>query len=70
MNKREFQELIDPERFTPFIITTKNNYIITIGPEQRAHTLAGASTLIVMDANGYFIHIPYHAIDNIYQTTK
>lgn len=70
MKRAEFKDLIDPERFTPFIITTKSGYVISIGPELRAHTLAGASTLIVMDADGHFIHIPYHAIDNVYQTQQ
>jgi hypothetical protein len=67
MDKTEFDDLIDEERFTPFIITTKNNFILAIGPEERRHTLAGASTLVVMDAEGHFIHIPYHAIDRINQ---
>jgi hypothetical protein len=67
MTKPEFDDLIDEERFTPFIITTKNNFILAIGPDERKHTLAGASTLVIMDSTGHFIHIPYHAIDHINQ---
>ena len=69
MSQTEFQELIDAERFTPFVITTKNNFILAVGPEQRRHCLAGISTLVLMDNEGYFIHIPYHAIDHINQLT-
>jgi hypothetical protein len=67
MDRTEFSDLIDEERFAPFVITTKNSFILVIGPEERRHTLAGASTLVVMDAEGRFTHLRYDAIDRINQ---
>lgn len=67
MNRTEFQDLIDEERFTPFVITTKKGFIVAIGPEQRRHILAGSSTLVTLDSGGNLIHIPYQAIDHIEQ---
>jgi hypothetical protein len=67
MNRDEFRDLIDEERFTPFMITTKQGFTVAIGPNERKHVLAGAMNLVLMESNGHFIHIPYHAIDRIHQ---
>ena len=67
MDQAEFKDLIDEERFMPFMITTKNGFTVAIGPAQRAHILLGRLTLITMDGEGNFIHVPYHAIDRINQ---
>lgn len=67
MNRIEFEDLIDEERFTPFVISTKGGFVLAIGPYERKHILAGASTLVTMDYDGNLIHVPYHAIDHIDQ---
>ena len=65
MTRAEFKDLINEERFTPFMITTKQGFSVAVG--ERQHVLAGTSTLVIMDSEGHFIHVPYHAIDRVYQ---
>lgn len=67
MTRAEFKDLISEERFTPFMITTKQGFSVAVGPGERQHVLAGASTLVIMDSEGHFLHVPYHAIDRIHQ---
>jgi hypothetical protein len=65
MNRAEIRALLEEEHFTPFVLATKGGFALAIGPEERKHTLAGAVTIVVMDAEGHFIHLPYQAIDHL-----
>lgn len=65
MNQTDFNELLAEERFSPFVITTNDGFSVAIGPEQRRHVLAGARMIVMLDAEGGIIHLPYHSIAHI-----
>jgi len=65
MNQTDLLELLAPEHFTPFVITTFDGFSLAIGPQERNHMLIGARQLITLDAAGNAIHIPYRSIAHI-----
>lgn len=65
MNQSDLTELLEEERFSPFVITTFDGFSVAIGPEQRKHLLAGARMVVIMDSEGNMIHIPYRSIAHI-----
>ena len=65
MNQTGLTELLAEERFSPFTITTTDGFSVAIGQEQRKHLLAAARMVVIMDAEGNVIHIPYRSIAHI-----
>jgi hypothetical protein len=67
MNRIDFEELLAPARFSPFVLTTHDGFSIAIGPEQREHILVAARMLVIMDSAGDLVHIPYASIAHIHE---
>jgi hypothetical protein len=65
MSKKDLSELLNQERFSPFVITTFGGFSLAIGPEKQKHILVGARMLVTLDAEGNIIHIPYRSIAHI-----
>ena len=65
MNSTDFNELLNEERFTPFVITTHDGFSVAIGHEQRRHILVGKRVVALLDAAGGIIHIPYRSIAHV-----
>jgi len=65
MNQTDFTELLDQERFSPFVITTHDGFSIAIGSDQRNHILVGARMVALLDSAGGIVHIPYRSISHI-----
>lgn len=65
MNQTDFNELLAEERFSPFVIMTNDGFSVAIRLEQRRHVLAGARMIVMLDAEGGIIHLPYRSIADI-----
>ena len=65
MTKSDLEQLISPERFSPFLIATVGGYSIAIDEETSANMLLGRNVVVIMDKNGDFVHLPYRSIDHI-----
>jgi glucosamine 6-phosphate synthetase-like amidotransferase/phosphosugar isomerase protein len=63
MNKKDFQELITAQRFSPFVITTLDGAAFLIS--EAGHMLVAARMLVIMDSEGNLVHIPYRSIAHI-----
>jgi hypothetical protein len=70
MNQKDLNELLTDERFSPFVITTFDGFAIAIGQEERKHLLAAARMVVIMDAVGDLIHIPYRSIAHIQEAKQ
>ena len=67
MDKSDFAELLAENRFDPFVITMTDGFSLAIGPEERKHVLVGKRMLVVLDAQGDIVHIPYRSIAHIHE---
>jgi hypothetical protein len=65
MNQTDFAELLAEGRFSPFVITTFDGWSLAIGDAERVHMLVGARMIVILDAEGNLIHIPYRSIAHI-----
>jgi hypothetical protein len=67
MTQQDFAELISPERFSPFIITTHSGFILAIGEHERNHMVVGRNMFVTLDDIDGLIHIPYKSIATIHE---
>ena len=65
MNRDDLTELLEPSRFSPFVITTKDKASFPINDFERAHMLVAARMVVIMDPAGNLTHIPYSAISHL-----
>jgi hypothetical protein len=56
--KEELEELLSPERFSPFIVTRSDGFSIAIPSPKRA--LVGRRMLVVSDEEGNLYHFPVY----------
>jgi hypothetical protein len=66
MDKEEVESLLQPETFTPFVLTTKNGFSFAVKDPHRV--LVGLSMLTVKLDNGRLHHVPFGAIDHVDET--
>lgn len=67
MNRTDLAELLEPGRFSPFVITTVDGAAFPVGPAERGHVLAAARMVVIMDSDGNLTHIPYSAIAHLHE---
>ena len=61
--KEELEELLSPERFSPFIVTSNDGFSIAIPSPKRA--LVGRRMLVVSDKEGNLYHFPFTGIAHL-----
>jgi hypothetical protein len=65
MTKEDIDELLIESRFSPFIITMTDGFSIAVGEEARKHITVGRHLMVMLDARGDLVHIPYRSIAHI-----
>ena len=65
MTREDLTELLEPLRFSPFVITTKDGAHFPITDAARTHVLVAARMVVLMDPAGNLTHIPYSAIAHL-----
>ena len=58
--KEELETRLGAETFTPFVITMTDGLYVEVSDPRK--TLIGKRMLVVMDADGQFVHIPFTSI--------
>lgn len=61
--RKDLEELLSPERFSPFVITANDGFSIAVDSPSRC--LLGARMLVVSDAEGNLFHFPFIGIAHI-----
>jgi len=61
--KKDLEELLSAERFSPFVVTSNDGFSIAVDTPKRC--LVGARMLIVSDSEGNFYHFPFTGIAHI-----
>lgn len=63
MDREEVESLMQPETFSPFVLSTKGGFSFAVKDPRRV--LVGLSMLVVKLDNGRLHHVPFAAIDHI-----
>lgn len=62
MIKSEMEEMLNPETFSPFVLTTKDGFALAISDPR--NTLVGLGMLVIKH-DGRLYHVPFNAIAHI-----
>ena len=66
MTQADLIELLNEQRFRPFVVVTHDGYALAIGPEERKHIVAGKRMFVTLDRAGDIVHIPYSSIAHLF----
>ena len=61
--KKDLEELLSAERFSPFVVTSNDGFSIAVDTPKRC--LVGARMLVVSDPEGNLYHFPFTGIAHI-----
>jgi hypothetical protein len=61
--RKELEELLTDERFSPFVVTSNDGFAIVVTSPKRA--LVGQRMLVVSDDEGNLYHFPFTGIVHI-----
>ena len=68
MTRQDIEAFLQPETFTPFVLTMVDGFAIPVNDVRK--TLLGLSMLVVAGPDGRLYHIPFRSIAHVSEAGK